>query len=163
MKTLQIIVLSFSFVLFSTVSFAQDKTEKIKVDGECGMCKSKIEKAAKAAGASVASWDVDAKELTVTYASAASNTAKIEQAIAAVGYDTKNVKATDEAYSKLHSCCKYERTAAASPDAKAHNCGDACGHEKCKNAEACKKDGKCDKDMACCKDAKCEQDCCKKA
>ena len=164
MKTLQTILLSFSFVLCSTVSFAQEKTEKIAVSGECGMCKSKIEKAAKTAGASFASWDVDAKELTVKYASGATNAAKIEQAVAAVGYDTKNVKATDEAYSKLHSCCKYERAAAAaSTDAKAHNCGDSCEHGKCKDHTACKKDGKCDKDMNCCKDGKCEQDCCKKA
>jgi len=159
MKTLQIFLLSFSLLLCSA-SFAQEKTEKIKVAGECGMCKSKIEKAAKTAGAAYASWDVDAKELTVKYASNASNAAKIEQAVAAAGYDTKNVKATDEAYNKLHSCCKYERAAS---DGKAHSCTEACSHEKCKDTAACKKDSQCDKDMACCQEGKCEKDCCKKA
>ena len=50
MKTLSII---FSFILLSlsATSFAQSKTEKLKVSGECGTCKKKIEAAAKNAGA----------------------------------------------------------------------------------------------------------------
>src|SRR5215204_5162471 len=126
MKTLRSFFLSFLFIAIATVASAQTKTEKITVSGECGMCKTKIEKAAKDAGASYAAWDMDAKLLTVKYKSTSSNTAKIEKAVAAVGYDTKHVKATEEAYNGLHSCCKYERTA--STDA-AHTC---CDDAKCK-------------------------------
>ena len=56
--------------------FAQlAKTENLKVSGECGMCKKKIEKAAKEGGASYALWDVDTKILTIKYNSATTNTA----------------------------------------------------------------------------------------
>lgn len=154
MKTLQLLMISFLFI--SSSAFAQTKTEKIKVSGECGMCKKKIETAAKSAGASYAVWNVESKELTVKYSSKSSNSAKIQKAIAETGYDTQDVKATQEAYDKLHGCCKYERTDAA-------NATGCCDHEKC-TAEKCSKEGKCAKDMSCCKEAGCDQkDCCKKA
>ena len=157
MRTLKTFFFSFLFIAIATVAVAQTKTEKIAVSGECGMCKTKIEKAAKEAGASYAAWDVDTKFLTVKYTGTSTNTAKIEKAIAAVGYDTKNVKATDESYNSLHGCCKYERSTSAASD---HTC---CENAKCKE-EACMKDGKCDKDMSCCKEAGCDKkDCCKKA
>ena len=159
MKTLKSFFFSFLLISLSTIAFAQAKTEKIKVSGECGMCKSTIEKAAKSAGASFASWDVDSKVLTVKYANKSANTAKIENAVAKSGYDTEHVKATDEAYNKLHSCCKYDR-AASDAATDAHSC---CDTAKCKEA-SCMKDGKCAKDMSCCKEGDCStKDCCKKA
>jgi hypothetical protein len=127
--------------MLSMVSFAQKtKTEIIPVSGNCGMCESKIEKAAKEAGASSAEWDADTKKLTVKYNSSTTNAGKIQQSIAAVGYDTRDVKATDAAYNKLHGCCQYERTAETKK---------ACCTEKCEM-----KDGKCT-DMAACKDKGC--------
>lgn len=159
MKTLKIFFLVL-FVAIASVSFAQAKTETIKVSGECGMCKKKIEKAAKDAGATFAEWSTDSKMLTVKYAGNATNTAKIEKAVAGVGYDTQNVKATDDAYNNLHECCKYERTAATAAATTAHSC---CDHEKCTKA-ACMKDGKCSADMSCCKEAGCDtKACCKKS
>lgn len=127
------------------------------MSGECGTCKKKIEKAAKAAGASYAVWNVDSKVLTVKYNNSSSNAAKIQQSIANAGYDTPGYKATEEAYDKLDDCCKYERTAA---DSSAKTC---CDSEKCTHAD-CMKDGKCAKDMSCCKETECAgKDCCKKA
>lgn len=156
MKTFKLSILSLVFISMSTLVFAQAKTETIKVAGECGTCKKKIEKAAKTAGASYAVWDVDSKVLTVKYNSASSNTAKIEKAVAAVGYDTPDYKATEKAYNNLDGCCKYERTS----DNEAKAC---CDNEKCTDSK-CMKDGKCDKDMSCCKDAGCDKkDCCKKS
>ena len=158
MKTLKLFFLVL-FVSIASVGFAQSKTEKIKVSGECGMCKKKIEKAAKEAGATYAEWSTDSKVLTVKYTSNNTNSAKIEKAVAGVGYDTQNVKATEEAYNNLHECCKYERTASSATTA-ANSC---CDHEKCTKAE-CMKDGKCSKDMSCCKEAGCDtKDCCKKS
>ena len=154
MKTFKFFLLSTLFIVLAQAGFAQEKTEKIKVSGECGMCKSKIEKAAKSAGATYALWDVNAKELTVKYNSTSANSAKIQQSVAAAGYDTEKVKATDEAYNKLHSCCQYERTAA---PAVTESCCTADG--TCKHADqACCKDGKCNKDMACCKDGVCAKE-----
>jgi len=154
MKTLQLFLVS--FLLMSATTFAQTKTEDIKVAGECGTCKKKIESAAKKAGATYAVWNVDTKQLTVKYTSSSTNTAKIEQAIANAGYDTPGFKATEAAYNKLDDCCKYER--ATSADSKT-----CCDSKKCAE-ENCMKDGKCSKDMSCCKDSGCDQkDCCKKS
>ncbi len=155
MKTLKFFF-SLLFVTIASASFAQTKTENLKVAGECGMCKKKIEAAAKEAGASYAVWSTDTKQLTVKYNSTSTNKGKIEHAIAGVGYDTPAVKATDEAYNKLHECCKYERAGATS----ASNC---CDDEKCTKAD-CMKAGKCSPDMSCCKEAGCDtKDCCKKS
>lgn len=104
------IILSLLFVSIASFGFAQTKTETLKVSGECGSCKKKIESAAKKAGATYAVWDVDSKELTIKYNSTSTNNAKIQKAIADVGYDTPDFKATDEAYNKLDGCCQYDRT-----------------------------------------------------
>lgn len=157
MKTLKTLLFSLSFFLLAGIASAQTKTQKLAVAGECGMCKKKIEKAAKTAGASYAVWSSDDKVLTVKYNSSSTNTAKIEKAVAAAGYDTKSVKATDAAYEKLDECCKYSR---ATDKDGAQAC---CEHEACKQA-ACTKDGSCGPDTACCKEAGCDKKaCCKKS
>jgi len=148
MKTLKISSLFLAAFIISIAAFAQTKTETIKVLGNCGMCETKIEKAAKDAGASSAEWDVDSKIITVKYNSSTTNAAMIQQAIAKVGYDTRDFKATKEAYDKLHGCCKYDRETASANKA----CCDKCDMKdgKCTNEEACKaKD--CCKDAAACK------------
>ena len=181
MKTLKLFSLAIACIGFTTVGFAQEKQETFKVSGNCGMCKTKIEKAAKDAGAKDAEWDSDTKMLTVSYKSSSTNTAKIQQKIAAVGYDNAGAKATTESYNKLHGCCKYDRDAAISADTKASCCS---GDTKCEHGDDhakmdCCNDGKCSKpghdgkdcckDMDCCKDGKCTKPrhdgktCCKKA
>lgn len=157
MKSLKISCLAIASLALVSVTSAQSKTETFKVSGNCGMCKSKIEKAALDAGAKTASWDVDSKIITVTYKNASTNTAKLQEKIAKVGYDNAGAKASDEAYNKLHGCCKYERNASA----KASCCsdGEACTHhEGTMDNHAAK--------AACCKDGKCSKeghngkDCC---
>ena len=84
------------FAMISSTLFAQTTTEKtdtIKVYGECGMCKNRIQKTLKIDGISSAVWDVDTKMLTVTY-----NPATIT-----------NDKADDKVYDQLPGCCHYER------------------------------------------------------
>lgn len=86
------------------------KAHTFNVKGNCGMCKTKIEKAAKSvAGVSVANWDVNAKILTVSFNEEKTNLDAIHAAIAKVGYDTDKIKADDEVYRNLHHCCKYDR------------------------------------------------------
>jgi len=162
---------------FSALTFAQSKTETFKVNGNCGMCKSKIEKAAKSGGAKSADWNKDTKELTVIYSSTSTNTAKIQQKIAAVGYDNVGFTAKTEAYNKLDECCKYDRAAMTKKmsccDASCDMSSGKCDMEKCKekgcckDMEACKSNGCCgngDKTakMDCSKDGKGGDDCCKK-
>ncbi len=159
MRTFKILSLATAFVAISSIAVAQSKTETFKVSGNCGMCKNKIEKAAKEAGAKTASWDEDTKVITVTYKTGSTNTAKIQQKIAAVGYDNAGAKATTEAYDKLHGCCKYDRVA--SEEMSCCSDGTVCkeGHESTHTAKMdCCKDGKCTNENAasdCCKGGKC--------
>lgn len=154
MKTFKIFsIASVLFTLSFTAIAQKNVTETIDVAGNCGMCKTTIEKAAKKAGASKAEWDTEAKKLTVTFASASTNLGKIQQTVAEAGYDTRDVKATDAAYNKLHACCKYERATATKESAHCQvNCEMKDG--KCTNMEACKAKGCC-KDEADCKDKGC--------
>lgn len=155
MKMLKTILLSVLFIMMATIGVAQTKTKTFTVAGECGMCKKKIESTAKGAGASNALWNMNTKALTVKYNSTSTNKAKIEKAIAAVGYDTPDYKTTEAAYNNLHTCCKYER----GNTSFANSC---CNDAACKEA-ACTKDGACAKDMSCCKEVGCDKkDCCKK-
>lgn len=86
------------------------KTEKFKVGGKCGMCEARIEKAAKSvSGVSVAEWDKKTKMLELTYDESKTDIQKVHEAIAEVGHDTELVKADDETYASLPSCCDYER------------------------------------------------------
>jgi len=153
MKTLKIFSTVLLCCAIATTSFSQKtKTDTFQVSGNCGMCEAKIEKAAKAAGATYAEWNKETKIITVKYNSTSSNLAKIQKSIANAGYDNVGVKATTEAYDKLHACCKYDRTE--SNQAKACCDNDKCSKEGCTGMDCCK-DGKCTKEghdgKDCCK------------
>jgi hypothetical protein len=134
------------FGLFSAknaISQSKLKDETIKVWGNCGMCKTTIEKAATKGGASTANWNEETKELKVSYAVSKTSSEKIQQQITKSGYDTQGFKATDQAYNKLHACCQYERN----KEVLAKPC---CAAESCLKEGECKaKD--CSKDPSCCK------------
>lgn len=101
------------FLLGTLSVFAGTRTDKVKVSGNCGMCKDRIEKAAKSVdGVSAADWNKKTKMLEVTFDDSKTDLKKVETAIAAVGHDTELAKATDEAYNDLPSCCQYDRTGA---------------------------------------------------
>lgn len=97
-------------VLVSTITFAQNKNAKasIEVDGVCMMCKERIEKAAiKSKGVKFAEWDIKTHELKLIYDERKTDLKTIQTNIAAVGHDTKDIKATDEAYNSVDPCCMY--------------------------------------------------------
>jgi len=96
-------------IVCSSTLFAQAKTDTVKVWGNCEECKDKIEKAAKKAGAMDANWSDETYMLVVNYNTDKTSTMDIEKSIAAVGYDTQDIKATDAAYKKLPKCCQYKR------------------------------------------------------
>lgn len=94
----------------STENSATAQTETFLVAGECGMCKERIETAAKdLSGVSEAAWNVESDMLTITFDSGKTSVETVQKAVAKVGHDTKEFKASDEAYNKLHACCHYER------------------------------------------------------
>jgi len=88
----------------------QIKDTVISVQGNCKSCKKTIESAVKSLdGIQKASWNTSTKKLSITFDQSIISLQKIEDKIAASGYDTDNVKATEESYNSLHSCCKYQR------------------------------------------------------
>ena len=91
----------------ATKSEGATKTETLKVQGNCGMCETRIEKAAKLDGVSKAEWNSETKVLTVTYDPAKTNLDQIGKKVAAVGHDNEKGKAEDKTYNSLPACCKY--------------------------------------------------------
>lgn len=95
-----------SFTLFASSA----RLEKFKVAGNCGMCKTRIEKAAiSVKGVTTADWNKETKMIEVTYNTSKAELQEVHEAIAKAGHDTELVKADDATYDKLPGCCKYER------------------------------------------------------
>ncbi|MBV7269595.1 heavy-metal-associated domain-containing protein [Winogradskyella luteola] len=79
------------------------------VRGNCGMCKSTIEKAANSVeGVASANWDVDKKKIDVSFDDSKTDAMTIHKAISASGYDTEKVAGSVEAYDGLPGCCQYD-------------------------------------------------------
>ena len=118
MKTIKLFLAASLFLVIaanvSSQPAAKDsgkqKTESFKVWGNCGMCKDRIEKAAKEEGATSASWDVKTKMLTVIFDPSKTSVEALDKKLASVGHDTEKYKADDKVYASLPGCCKYERT-----------------------------------------------------
>ena len=84
--------------------------DMFKVSGNCEMCQSRIEKAAKGVkGVISAKWDVEAKVIHLDFDSKATSKSNISKAIANVGHDTEFDKALKAVYDGLPSCCLYAR------------------------------------------------------
>ncbi len=80
------------------------------VSGNCGMCKDRIEEAAKSVkGVSTADWNVKSKIINVEYNNALASIESIQKAIAKAGHDTGKYKADDQTYSSLPECCLYRK------------------------------------------------------
>lgn len=104
------IVLTLVMALVTGVTFAQEKNKKMtmEVNGKCDMCKTRIEKAALGVkGVKYAMWDIPSKELSLIIDERKTDPMKVKTALVAVGHDTKELKATEEAYDGIHPCCKY--------------------------------------------------------
>jgi copper chaperone CopZ len=112
MKTVKMFLAAMIMVVISSASFAQTgktKSESIKVLGNCGTCKTTIEKAARITGVSKAEWSENSKTLAVVYDPSKVNSETIQKKVAAAGYDTEKFKGDDKAYAQLPGCCKYKR------------------------------------------------------
>ena len=118
MKTVKIIMVVLLATVLGFNSYAQThdhskmastKTQTLKVSGNCDLCKTRIEKAAKLDGVSKAEWDAKSNILAVTFDPAKTNMDQISKKIAAVGHDNSKVKASNKAYNALPGCCKYVR------------------------------------------------------
>lgn len=116
---IKVMNLAVMLLLGATTLFAQNKTGKFKVYGNCGMCENRIEKAALSVdGVSKADWDKSNKIIVVTLDKSKTDIHKIHVAIAAKGHDTEMHKSKDDIYNKLPGCCQYERAGTSSKDHK---------------------------------------------
>ncbi|HUH26085.1 MAG TPA: hypothetical protein VLY87_05625 [Flavobacterium sp.] len=113
MKKYLVVVLAVLGMTFT--GQAQEKKSKnakvdVEVKGNCDMCKKRIEKAAFAVkGVKSAEWHADDQTLHLLVDENKTSGLKISEAVAKTGHDTKEVKATKEAYEALHGCCQYDR------------------------------------------------------
>jgi copper chaperone CopZ len=113
MKTRILSIVAVMVFTITTITAQSEKKEKMEVAGNCGMCKTRIENAAKSVdGVSSAEWNKETKILEVSYDSTKINIHKVHMAIAKAGHDTKMHKASDETYNQLPGCCRYERLTA---------------------------------------------------
>lgn len=127
MKKMKMLLLA-AFALITVSAFAHDKTDSVKVYGNCGMCKDRIEKAAKIDGVKKADWNEDTKMLTVTYNADKVKLDDIQKSVAAVGHDTQNFTAEAAVYKKLPGCCRYDRKAADSKGSTSKAADNHAGH-----------------------------------
>jgi cation transport ATPase len=115
MNIMKNIVIGMLLLLVGFSAQAQEKKNKnakydIEVNGNCEMCKKRIEKAAfSVAGVKSAVWHIDDHKLHLILNEEKCSLVDVKKAIAKVGHDTDEVRATDEDYEKLHGCCMYER------------------------------------------------------
>jgi periplasmic mercuric ion binding protein len=113
MKTFKYFLIATMAMFVFTNSYSQTKsttatkTEVIKVSGNCGMCKERIETAAKVDGVSQAEWNKDTKKLTLVYNPSKVRSEDVQKKIASAGHDTEKFKADDKSYNSLPGCCKY--------------------------------------------------------
>ena len=106
-------------ILIFTAGFTTHAQEKkknknakhdIEVYGNCDMCKKRIEKAAfTVPGVKNAQWHMDHQDLHLIIDENKCSVEDVKAAVAKSGHDTNDVKAKDEEYAKLHSCCQYRK------------------------------------------------------
>lgn len=102
------VLIVLSIIFFSTL-IAQDSKitdTEFKVFGNCGMCKTRIEKAVKIDGVKYAKWNKNTKMLKVAFESPATIDS-LQKRVAEVGHDTEKFKAKDDVYATLPKCCLY--------------------------------------------------------
>jgi cation transport ATPase len=108
-------VLILALMLSVSMAGAQEKKNKnarydIEVNGNCEQCKARIEKAAfSVKGVKSAEWNIGDHMLHLIINEEKASLLDVEKAVAKVGHDTPDVRANDDDYQRLHSCCKYQR------------------------------------------------------
>src|SRR5690606_9134131 len=107
---MKITMLCFFTFLIATMGQAQEKNKSIsfEIKGNCGMCKSRIEKTAlKLKGVKMASWDAGTKVFQGVIDERKCSIEDIKKSIAEVGHDSEGFNAPKQIYDNLPPCCKY--------------------------------------------------------
>jgi len=108
MKSFIIFVLSIFFFSADALAQSDIKTDSFKVEGNCGMCKKRIEEAAFVKGVKRTEWNKESHMLTVVYRSSKTNKEAIAKSVAAAGHSSEQQVASEKDYKKLPECCHYK-------------------------------------------------------
>ena len=114
MKNISKILVAIVVLLSITSSFAQIKnvkTEKVKIAGNCDMCKSRIEKAGNEKNISKVVWNDNNQMATITFNANKTSKKEILTRIANAGHDSEMFQTSAETYNDLPECCQYKRVA----------------------------------------------------
>jgi copper chaperone CopZ len=107
-KILMTTVILFLSMLSSAQNQSNLKTDTLGVEGVCGMCKARIEKAAKQnEGVVAAAWSEEKQLLTVVYDVTKVSLAQIQKSISEAGHNTTGLDRNQESYEALPYCCKF--------------------------------------------------------
>lgn len=112
MKNTSNFLIAITVLLSISNSFAQiknAKTDKIKIAGNCDMCKSRIEKAGNEKNISKVVWNEKNQIATITFDDKKTSEKEILTRIASVGHDSEMVQTSPETYNDLPECCQYKR------------------------------------------------------
>lgn len=112
MKSISKIMIAIVVLLSLTNSFAQiknAKTEKVKIAGNCEMCKKRIEDAGNEKNISKVIWSEKTQIATIKFDSEKTTAKEILTRIATVGHDSEMVQTSNETYTNLPECCQYDR------------------------------------------------------
>ncbi len=104
-----LIFTAFFLTIGMNAQIKNQKVEKVKIYGNCEMCKQTIEKAGSVENVSQVVWDMNTKMAVITYDEKATSLDSILKKIAKSGYSSDKYKAKDEDYNKLPPCCQYDR------------------------------------------------------
>lgn len=110
MKNLKSIIILIMLVSASSLwAKGEQDTLRFEVQGNCEMCKERIEASLDVRGVKSAVWDIETHMIVVVYDKTKISEDKIHESIAKAGYDTSKMKATEKAYDDLPGCCQYTR------------------------------------------------------
>ncbi|PTT35971.1 TonB-dependent receptor [Chryseobacterium sp. HMWF028] len=101
------LILGTLFLFTQFISAQTLSKNQFKVKGNCEMCKTRIESAAKKAGAKSAVYSIDLQTLTLEADKVSPN--DILKKVADAGHDNEKFKASDTIYEGLPGCCHYDR------------------------------------------------------
>ncbi len=135
MKNIIIIAL----FLFTNSLFAKNVTTTFKIDGNCQLCKDRIEKSLDISGVTFAEWDPETKLITVRFNDNKITLEEIHAAVGNVGHATEKVSANPDKQAKLPACCQPKKPVKACSSSTQKGCCAKTPQKACdtKEKQAC--------------------------
>lgn len=110
MKKAILVVCILFISIYSNAQQGKVLVDSFKVDGNCDMCKKRIEDAAYIKGVKRAEWSKSTQQLVIFYKSDKTSLQAVAENVALAGHSNEIAKAKEEDYNKLPECCHYLTT-----------------------------------------------------